>query len=466
MASAPTTTDFEQRLIARLVRRRTERIERATPKTLLDYTQRLHPSYEIGRHHKILAEALEDIAVGKKDRLMVFMPPRHGKSELVSVRFPAWYLGKNPSHRVILSSYAARLAERFGGLARNQLEDARYPYGSRVAQDTSAKGAWDIEGDRGGLIAAGVGGPITGFGGDLLIIDDPVKNREEAESSTYRDKVWEWYTSTAYTRLEGRGAIVLVMTRWHEDDLAGRLLAEADQGGDQWDVVSLPALNEQGEALWPERYGVERLARIRQAIGSYDWEALYQQRPSPLEGGVFKRSWFEVVDESPEGLTWSRYWDLAASTKESADYTASIAAARSADGYIYLRDMIRGRWEWPDARRIMVQTMLSEPETRQVVEEALHGLAALQELRRDENIGGRIVLRGQRVDRDKLTRALAWAAHAEGGRVRLVRGGWIGAFLDEITTFPNGAHDDQVDAASGAIAATSARREPRLAWVN
>jgi predicted phage terminase large subunit-like protein len=424
----------------------------------------MFPAYQPAPHHRLLAEKLEAVERGDIDRLMVFMPPRGGKSELVSVRFPAWYLGRHPDNRVIGTSYAARLAERFSGQARNQLEDPRWPFAVTLADDTASKAAWDIAGHRGGYIAAGVGGPITGSGAHVLIIDDPVKNQEEADSPAYRESVWDWYTSTAYTRLEPGGAVILVMTRWHEDDLAGHLLNEAKEGGDQWEVVRLPARAEDddalgrqpGEALWPERFPVERLERIRAAIGARAWNALYQQRPTSEEGALFKRQWFQVVDSAPAGLRWVRYWDLAASTKTSADYTASAAVALAEDGTLFIRDMVRGRWEWPDAKRVIRQSMLADAGVEHIVEEALHGLAALQDLRRDPALVS-IPLRGVRVTTDKVSRAHSWSARAESGKVALVRGAWVNDFLHEVCSFPNGAHDDQVDTVSGGVEALARR---------
>lgn len=396
---------------------------------------------------------------------MVFMPPRHGKSELVSIRFPAWFLGRNPDKRVIGTSYGSRLAERFSGMARNLFDDARWPFTIQLAQDTKSKQMWDVVGHRGGYIAAGVGGPVTGFGGDLVLIDDVVKDRETADSQTYRDGVWDWYQSTLYTRLEGDAAIVLVMTRWHEDDLAGRLLAEAEQGGEQWQVLSLPAIaeddeecREAGEPLWPEVFPLKRYEAIRASVGSRNWNALYQQRPTAEEGAMFKRQWFKVVPVAPEGLRWVRYWDLAASTKTSADYTASAAVALGDDGTLFVRDMVRGRWEWPDAKRIMKTTMLSENGCIHGVEEALHGLAAIQELRRDPELV-RVAVRGEKVGKDKMSRAMAWSARAEAGKVALVQGAWVNDFIHEACTFPVGTHDDQVDSVSGGAIMLSTKRK-------
>lgn len=436
--------------------------------SLIDYTRRMFPGYRAAAHHRALASALERVERGECLRLIVNMPPQYGKSELVSVRFPAWYLGRNPDKRMISSSYAANLAEGFSGQARDQIVDDRYPYGISLKQDTHSKQLWNIAGHRGGYLAAGVGGTVTGHGANVFVIDDPFKNRQEADSETTRNAVWDWYTSVVHTRLRGEdGAIILVCTRWHEDDLAGRLLNEAKQGGEQWEVLSMAAIaedddplgREPGEALWPDYQSREYLLTKVKPINSRDWSALYQQRPTLEEGAMFKRQWFtgtaddpHIVNETPWNLRWVRYWDLAASTKTSADYTASASVAIDGDGVMWIRDLIRGRWEWPDAKRIMKENMLGEVRnTSHVVEEALHGIAALQELRRDPALHG-IPLYGYRVDRDKVQRAMAWASRAEAGKVRLVRGEWVNAFLDEVCSFPLATHDDQVDAVSGAVA--------------
>lgn len=426
---------------------------------LLDYTRLMFSSYRAAPHHILIAQKLEAVARGEIKRLMIFTPPRHGKSELVSVRFPAWFLGNNPDLRMIGTSYAATLAERFSGQARNQFNDHRWPYGVALATETKSKASWDISGYRGGYIAAGVGGAITGSGAHVFLIDDPVKNAEDAQSEAKRESTWDWYTSTAYTRLEEDAAIVLVMTRWHEDDLAGRLLAEMKSGGEQWEILSLPAVaeandalgREPGQALWPEKYNEKQLAGIQRTVGTQTWISLYQQRPTAEEGAMFKRKWFENRPQTyPDGLRWVRYWDLAASTKTSADYTASAAVALDGEGNLWIRDMIRGRWEWPDAKKVMQTTMRAEPHTRHIVEQALHGLAALQDLRRDRTLAA-IPMKGVVVDKDKVSRAMAWADRAEAGKVRLVQGPWIAEFLDEVCSFPNAAHDDQVDTVSGGI---------------
>ena len=301
---------------------------------------------------------------------MVFMPPRSGKSERISRTFPAWFLGNWPDKRVILSSYEADFAADWGRKARDLLlTHGPSLWGVRVAQGASAANRWTIADHAGGMVTAGVGGPITGKGADVFIIDDPVKNAEEANSQVYRDKSWEWFRAVAYTRLEPDAAVVLLMTRWHEDDLAGRLIKEMNGGGEKWDVVNLPALAEAedplgralGEPLWPERYDVAAVQAIKQTIGSYWFGAMYQGRPTPEGGGLFRKDWFRYFDFEADG--WVRMShedrrpisgmmrfctvDLACSTKTSADYTAIATWACTHDGYLLLLDLDRRRLEGP-----------------------------------------------------------------------------------------------------------------------
>jgi hypothetical protein len=248
------------------------------------------PGYVTGAHHAVVCDALEAVERGEIKRLMVFQPPRHGKSELVSKRFPAWYLGRNPKRQIISASYGQDLASDFGREVRNILTSPEYRAlfpGITVASDSAARNRWHTN-QGGSYVAAGVGTAITGRGADILNIDDPLKDRSEADSETVRNGVWNWYTSTAYTRLMPGGSVIVTLTRWHEDDLAGRLLAAQEQGGDQWHVISMPAINADGEALWPARYPITALEGIRTAIGPRDWSALYQQDPRPLDGNLFK----------------------------------------------------------------------------------------------------------------------------------------------------------------------------------
>jgi len=223
--------------------------------SLIEFTRYTNPAYLAAAHHYLIASKLEAVERGEIKRLMIMMPPRHGKSELASRRFPAYFTGRNAGKQIIAASYNSDLANDFGREVRNIVNspEFRVLYNTTLSQDSQAANRWHT--DKGGMyVAAGVGTAITGRGADILLIDDPFKDREEADSEIRRQRVWDWYTSTAYTRLMPGGAIVLINTRWHDDDLSGRLLSEQESGGDQWEVLSLPALSPDNEALWPDCY--------------------------------------------------------------------------------------------------------------------------------------------------------------------------------------------------------------------
>jgi predicted phage terminase large subunit-like protein len=436
-------------------------------------------------HQLYLYERLHRVTAGETKRLMIFMPPRHSKSETVTVRYTAWRMICDPKMNVILGSYNQRLANRFSRKVRKLVGE-----GIALSKDRKAADEWETR-DGGSLCAVGVGAGVTGFGANLIVIDDPVKNRSEAESKAYRENTWDWFNDDIYTRLEPGAAIILIQTRWHEDDLAGRLLRDMKNGGEQWEVISFPAIatkqltaetqrrrvenssqrlsdsaveisaewRKPGEALCPDRYDVNALRRIEKKLGSYSFAALYQQNPVPLDGGIFKRSWFtHVVDKAPDGLRWFRGYDLAVSTKTTADFTASIRCAVDKLGNIYIADAFRARLEYPEQRRYVIDRMSDEKETTHGIESALHGQALVQDLLRETRLM-RSVLRSVRADKDKVTRALVWAAKAEAGKVILVRGPWIEGFLEEVCSFPNGTHDDQVDAMSLAFRMMTERKK-------
>jgi len=423
------------------------------------------PGYRPAPHLARLAEALEAVERGEIRRLMVWMPPRHGKSELASIRFPAWYLGRNPDRRVVLAAYGADLAQRFSRFVRATIEGPQFRCvfpGIGLCPDSRAVDSWDIAGRRGGLKAAGVGGPLTGHGANLLIIDDPLKNREEADSQTIRQAVWDWYTSTAYTRLEENGAIVLIQTRWHEDDLSGRLLAAqgTDARADEWTIVHMPAIDGNGRPLWPERYPLEELERIRANVGPRDWEALYQGRPAPPEGSVFRLADVRIEDRAPAHLRLARGWDLAASSRTTADWTVGALCGIDGENRLWVLDVYRRRQSWPETVRDMAALAQLEPGTVWAIERAGFQLAAVQQLRADPRFNA-MAIRGIEADRDKVARALAWS----GRPIHLVRASWNQEFIAELVAFPQGQHDDQVDAVSTAWAALARLRPPASATV-
>lgn len=402
-------------------------------------------------------------------RLIVEMPPRHGKSVTVSRLYPTWHLGRNPDHRVMLVGYGASLAEKHSRVARNMMMQDRYEavfskvdangvVYERIELATGSKSVqeWDIEDREGGASALGVGGAATGKGAHILLIDDPIKNREEAESEVIRDKIWDSYQDDLLTRLEPGAAVVIVHTRWHQDDLIGRLLI---QEPDDWVRLRLPAIAEAddalgrqpGEPLWAERYPLAYLQK-EEKRGLYRWSSLYQQNPVPGEGGFFKRDWFKTVSEPPNMVFASRYWDLAMSDKPTADYTVGLKIGLGTDGHYYILDVVRQRVDWGQLVGFMADVMLADgPAVSQGVEKAGYMTRAVSDLNADHRLHGYSVM-GYDVDKKKHIRALPVQGKFQSGMISLVRTHWNESYIDELCAFtPKGAvHDDQVDATSGA----------------
>ena len=428
---------------------------------LVSYAAYQWPAYTDAPHHRLIARHLEAVERGEITRLMITMPPRHGKSMLASEFFPAWYIGRNPDHYVVTATYAQELADDFGRKVKNQIEDpafqAIFP-GVGLADDSKSAKRFHIEGSlggyehattqRGAFYAVGVGGPLTGRGAHLLLIDDPVKNREEAESEVIRKKTKDWYTSTAYTRLMPGGRIVVIQTRWHEDDLSGWLLAEHQHEG--WTVLNLPAINDNGEALWPEQYPVEALEQIQRAIGPRDWSALYQQRPTPETGDYFRREWIIPVETIPPMAEMAIYGgsDYAV-TADGGDFTVHAVVGVASDGRMYLLDLWRAQASsdvWVDAfcalvRKwhpigwaeetgqiksgvgpFLVKRML---ETQSYTVREQFPTRGGDKAVRAQSIRGRMALQGLHVPKDAP---------------------WFADFIAELMSFPVGVHDDQVDA--------------------
>ncbi|WP_288908012.1 phage terminase large subunit [uncultured Selenomonas sp.] len=430
-----------------------------------------HGRWQPCRHLHLVCEKLEAVERGEIDRLMIFMPPRHGKSQSTTETFPSWFLGRNPDRRVIEVSYSASFAQKFGNRNRKKVADfGEALFGIRLDRSNSSKTNWDIAGHAGGMISVGLGGGITGEGADLLLIDDVVKNRKEAESETVREGIWDEYSATLLTRLAPGGRIILIMTRWHEDDLAGRILKEAKENGEHWEIINLPCEAEEndplgrapGEPLWPERYGADWLAKKKKAVSSRDWYALYQQNPQPPDAvRMFKREWFEVVRDYPRDARSVRYWDLAATEKRAGkdpDWTSGARIAEK-DGIYYIVDIRHVQSSPLGVERLVGQTAAVDGHVVKIhmeQEPGSSGVNTIDHYRR--NILKGYAFYGDKKTSNKIERALPLSAAAEAGNVKIVIGDWNKAFLDEAEVFPNGRHDDMVDSVSGALTMiTSAR---------
>ncbi|SHE47764.1 phage uncharacterized protein (putative large terminase), C-terminal domain-containing protein [Marinitoga hydrogenitolerans DSM 16785] len=400
-----------------------------------------------GKHLIFLAKKLEEVAQGKIKKLMVFMPPRHGKSELISKKFPAWFLGKYPNKEIIITAYSAELAYDFSRIARETMRRHESLFDVKLDKRTQAVQHWGIENTRGGLMAAGVGGPITGRGFHIGIIDDPIKNREEANSETIRNKIWDWYRSTFRTRAYPNSSIILVLTRWHENDLAGRLLAEQKE---EWDIIELPAIAEEndilgrkkGEPLWPERYSYEELMRIKKDIGTYEWLSLYQQHPTALDGNIFKKEWLQYVDNYPKGLRIYQTVDLAISKKENSDYSVILTFGIDKNKNVFILDLYVDHIDFPQQIE-QIQFYYNKWKPLRIGIESIQYQAALTQYFKAKTV---IPVKSLKPVTDKVTRAMRITPHFENNKVFILRHlNKLSLLEEQLISFPNGKHDDIVD---------------------
>ncbi len=436
---------------------------------LIAYTIYTLRSYQAGRHHRELSNALMAVERGEIKRLMVTMPPRHGKSELGSRRFPAWYLGKNPTKEIIFATYGQELANDFGTSVRNQVDDPAFRdiFGTGLKTDTKAKKKFLMEvpkgEDQGGYTAVGVGGAITGRGMHVGIIDDPIKNRQEAQSPVVREAVWSWYQSTFYTRLAPGGAIILIQTRWHEDDLAGKILEEINPDDKEpWTIINMPAIDEAGDALWPERFDIDALNQIKEDIGLFEFEALYQQNPTPKEGALIKHAWINTYRELPEVKQWTWSWDTAIKDGDNNDYSVGGLWAECDNGF-YLVDVWRNKVQYPDLKKAVKFCFDSQRSHEVIIEDKASGQQLVQDFRRLGNMPCIGVSPGKDMPNDKVSRVNLMAPYFEAGKVFVKEGApWVKDYIHELTTFPNGKHDDCVDMSSQFFARVNNRKAPKI----
>ena len=442
------SSPIQLRAAAELERRKRQTVDVSLP-PFDDWLTTVTPTFSwYWRHLIYTRKELMRVTSGEIKRLMIFEPPRHGKSEMVTIRYPVYRLEQDPAMRVIVGAYNQTLANKFSRKAR-RIARTRF----NLNEERQAVEDWEtLQG--GGLRAVGVGGGITGQGGDLIIIDDPIKNREEANSETYRNKIYDWYTDDLYTRLEPGGAIILIQTRWHEDDLAGRILASDDSPN--WTIINLPAEAEEddplgrepGAALCPERYDLTELAKIKVVLGN-SWYALYQQRPVAPEGEMFKRHWFAIVDATPQEGKLVRYWDKAG-TADGGKMTAGVLM-RVHNGIYYIEDCATVQLAAAEREAFIKQTAQLDGDNITIWSEQEPGSGGKESADATiKNLTGFKVY-ADKVTGDKVTRAEPLAAQAMAGNVRIKKGPWNKFYLDCLTSFPYGTFADPVDASSGAF---------------
>ncbi len=371
------------------------------------------------------------------------------------MRYPIHRLQHDPTLRVIVGAYNQTLANKFSRKARRVATQV----GLSLSKERNAAEDWETDAG-GGLRAVGVGSGITGQGGDLILIDDPVKNREEADSPAYQERVWDWYRDDLYTRLEPGGAVVLIQTRWNQADLAGRILDSED--GPNWTVLRLPALAEPGdllgrrpgEALCPARFDEEALAGIRTVLGPRSFAALYQGDPQPLEGGFIKTAPIEIVDVIPREARRVRYWDLAATANDDSDWTSGVLMARAGDLF-YIEDVVHGQWSVGARNQQIIETARRDREkfAGEVVTWGPQdpGAAGVEAAEAFVRMLVGYSVKTERVTGSKQVRAEPFAAQCEGGNVKIRRSKFTETVLEQYRLFPAG-HDDIVDASSGAFA--------------
>ena len=415
-------------------------------------------------HHRLLMAELEKVARGTTRRLMVQMPPGAAKSTYASILFPAWWLARRPESSIIAACHTLSLAEHFGRSLRGLVSEhgPRLGYALEAGNRAARRFATDAGGQ---YFATGTAGPMVGRRADLVLIDDPIKSQAEADSRAHRDRLWEWFRADLTTRLKPQGRIVLIMTRWHPDDLAGRLLDEAaaDRRAAGWTVLRLPALAEAGDPLgrapgtplWPEWEDADSLAARRAALGERSWAALYQQRPRLREGGLFAIDRLPVLDaaETEQPVRSVRAWDLAATAGHAGDpdWTVGIRLSRTPTGRYVIDDLVRLRGG-PGAVEAAIRAT-AERDGKGVAiglpqDPGQAGRAQIAYLTR-QLAGFRV--HGSPESGSKETRAMPVASQADAGNLALLRAPWNRTLLEELRDFPHGAKDDQVDALSRAF---------------
>lgn len=453
---------------------RRELKRRAASISLANFTTYTYPGYQLGWFHATVCEALDkflqDVVNKKSPRLILCAPPRSGKSEIVSRRFPAYLLGRYPELSFIGTSYSSDLAGAFAKDVQRIMEDepfrevfpeVRIPgKGVQGAGFVRQADRFEVIAHKGSYYSVGVGGSLTGRGADVLVVDDPVSNMQDAMSRRVRDSTWDWYTSTAYTRLAPGGGLIVMATRWHCDDLIGRLLESQESGGEKWQVIDFPAIAEHdeehrkaGEALHPERFSLESLNRIRTSVGERVWASLYQQRPVPDGGGMFRQEWIhfwkpEDIPEHFDSIIMS--WDMTFKQTATSDFVVGQVWGRRKANF-YLLDQVRDRMDFVRTKKAFLDLSERWPKVlRKLVEDKANGPAIISALK--ETVPGIVPITPTE---SKEARASSVTPLWEAGNVFLPPPEaypWVKRdFVPELLSFPGGAHDDQIDSMTMAL---------------
>ena len=422
----------------------------------LTFVKHMWPEFIEGSHHKIISEKFNKLATGEIKRLIINMPPRHTKSEFASTLLPAWMIGKHPDLKIIQSTHTTELAVRFGRKAKNIIDSEEYKkvFKTTLREDSKAAGRWETS-SKGEYFAAGVGGAITGRGADLLIIDDP-HSEQDALNAQALERAYEWYTSGPRQRLQPGGRIVLVMTRWNQKDLTGKLLnAQKESKADQWEVIEFPAILPNGKPAWPEYWNIDELEGVKASLSIGKWNAQWMQNPTAEEGSIIKREWWQTweKEQMPQLHHVIQSYDTAFMKKESADYSAITTwgvfyPSEDSGPNLILLDAVKERFEFPELRRVaMEQYQYWNPETI-IIESKASGLPLTYELRK---MGLPVVNFTPSRGNDKHTRVNAVAPLFESGKIWAPDLKFAEEVIEECAAFPYGDHDDLVDSMTQAV---------------
>lgn len=412
------------------------------------FAQFVYPKYKFAPHLMEISNTFREILTGETKRVIINMPPRFGKSLTTSTIFPAWYLLNKPDDRVLFAAYESDFAAEFGMKARDIITNFGHHWNIEVNNKSKARNAWNIKDHLGGMNTAGVGGSLTGRGADLLIIDDPIKNAEESMSETTKAKIMDWYQSTAYTRLEPDGTIIIIQTRWALDDLTGRLLKD---GKEKWKTLVYPAMDSNGQSMWEKRFSTERMKGIKLNVGDFWWNALYMQDPRQKEGGMFNSKKLIKVDKIPcKVIKKVRAWDIGTEgdVSDDPDYTVGALLYLGENGNVYIKNIIRFRGT-PDQVTYMMRKTASEDDYDTIILiEQQPAAAGIIVKNLYTSILSGYPLAWSYPSKDKGTRATPLSNAIGSNSVYCFNGNWNTDFEDELDAFIPDAcpHDDQVDA--------------------